>query len=209
MRLDDELFSQLGRSLYSLEKHGPLLADLLFPAQGSVKDSFKAPARRGSKPPLVVPLVDLVSETEQLLGRWAGLLVRALPEVEPVPCDRSIASRASWLSRHLAVLEVMPWAQQCAVEVVAQSRLVADVVDPPAAESDPDPVEVGTCRVIASWASMLGYEVSYRTVSRWAREGVIESQLLVDGRVLVRLADVLHHLRERKLLGGVTPQGIC
>lgn len=196
--IDDWLFSEWGKSLYSLEKHGPDLEELVFLRQGNAENVGKAPARRGSKPPISLPIVDLVIEVENLLGAWCGRAAASLVGViDPPPASRSISIRAGWLRSHLSELEQLSWAGQCAHEVITIARQVADVVDPPAAESDPDPIETGSCREIASWASLLGCPVSGRTVSRWAADGRIDSQLLPDGRVIVRLADVLDLLRKR------------
>lgn len=190
--MEFDYLDELGRALYLLVRHGPGLDGLLEPRQApSGENAGRAPARRGSRPPLSVPVLDVKVETERMLGRWCGQLVRDAPEVGRPPLTPAIAARADWLRGHLEVLEKMPWMEAMSEEVAAQERIVTEMVMPPSGDSDPLPLEVGTVREIVSWADNLGYPVSRSTVRRWVAAGELEAYTAPDGRVLVRLADVL------------------
>lgn len=196
--LDDLLLDELGRALVRLEKLGPLLDDLVVPRQvSSGENAGVAPLMPTSRPPVSVPMVDLKAETERLVGWWCGQLVDSCPEVGSTPADSSVVVRAAWLRQRMAQVERMPWAAMMAEDLVAQSRWVADVVDPPASMDAPDPLEVGPVKAIVSWCHHLGVQVSERSVWRWCQQGEIPSEAAPDGRMLVRLADVVHRARKR------------
>lgn len=196
MGMDDLLLDELGRSLVSLERLAPLVDDLLVPRQASSgENAGKAPAKKGSKLPLSASIVDMKIDAQQVLGGWCGCLTDDAPEVGQAPVDRSLGARASWLREQLAVLEMMPWAELCAEEIIAQARLIADVVDPLPSVSDPEPIEWGTAREVVSWARLLGVPVSRSSVQRWVLSGEVASEMCPDGRVLVLLADVLERGR--------------
>ncbi|MEJ6013275.1 hypothetical protein WG936_05420 [Corynebacterium sp. H127] len=180
----------LGKHLRDLERCGPLLDQLLFPRQScSGESAGVAPKGGKSRPPLQVAMVDLKSETESLLCGWSVKLAVVSAEVLPLPEERSIRARAAWLQRHLFQLEAMPWLDLAASQLIAQAQLVSDVVEPRGGEVDP--VEVGSPESVASWACHLGVRVSKRSVYRWAQAGLISSELLPDGRLVVRLSEVL------------------
>ncbi len=188
--MDDDLLNLLGKALRSLERDGPELDELIVPRTPSAGENAGVAAQRGkSKPPVVVPMLDVKLETLRLLSFWGWQLHASCPEVD-VPVD-SVAGWAAYLRRHLLVLESAPWARMCAQEVVAQSRFVADVVSPPASASDPAPLEVGGVREIVSWAQLLGKKVSVATVYRWVASGEIPSETAPDGRTLIELSAVL------------------
>lgn len=190
--MDDSLVHDLGRSLYRLSRFGPFLDDLMLPRQAaSGENAGKPPSKGKSKPPVVVSMMDLKAEAQWLLSMWCGALVSSCPEVGCVPADRAIAVRAEWLREHLLVVESMPWARRCAEQVIAQERMISDVVAPPVGKEDPEPIEMGTIREIIGWARHLGRPVSRTTVQRWVACGMIPSERTPDGRVLVRLSDVL------------------
>lgn len=197
--MDDLLLNELGRSLYSLERCGPGLDDLLVPSQASSgENAGKAPAKKGSKPPVSTSILDQKVEAEQVLGRWCGLLLSsAVPRLPAMGGSgrRSIAVMASWLQSHLLVLEQMPWAGMAAEQIIAQSRVVCDVVDPPAAASDPGPVEVGSVPVVTSWCQNLGVQVTERSVYLWVAGDEVPSMRAPNGRIIVRLSDVLGRAR--------------
>ncbi|RSZ61556.1 hypothetical protein EAH68_12750 [Corynebacterium hylobatis] len=199
--MDDLLLDELGRSLVRLETLGPLLDDLVFPRQVATgENAGVAPNAPSSRPPVSVPMVDLKTDAQQVVCGWAGCLVDdARDQVGQAPEDRSLAVQAAWLREHLSVLEVMPWADLAAEEVIAHVRLISDVVDPPAARDAPEPLTVGTVREIVSWGRLLGARVSERSVRRWCQDGDIPCELAPDGSMLVLLEDVL--VRARKTSG--------
>lgn len=206
--MDDFLLDELGRALVRLENLGPMLDDLIVPRQASSgENAGLAPAAKGSRPPVSVAMVDLKIQTESILGWWCARLAEASPEVGLVPVDRSVASRAVWLREHLEEFEVMPAAELGAQDLVAQSRWVADVVDPPAAADAPAPVEVGPVSVVASWAQHLGVTVSARTVRHWCQHDELAFRIGPDGCMHVALADVL--ARARKSSPDVDLHGLC
>lgn len=196
--MDDQLLSMLGRSLHGLEVDLPGLDDLLVPRQAcSGENAGKPPARRGSRPPVVVSVLDVKVATEQVLRRWVPLIVRDGQVPAPAP-GLSAVDLARWLFARVAVIGDMPWGVMCAEEIIAQARLVADVVAPPDEVDAPLPLEVGGVREIVSWARLLGAQVSVRSVYRWIAKGVIASEVAPDGRVLVRLDDVLQKCRDQR-----------
>ncbi|WP_313546451.1 hypothetical protein [Corynebacterium sp.] len=188
--MDDLLLNRLGRALVTLENDGPLLDDLLVPTQASSgENAGKPPNKRGSKPPLVVPIVDLKIETHQLVKFWAVKL--AASENVKLDCTDSIAALSRWVRAQLLALEQQPWSEQAAFELIAQARLVGDLVWPPLSPRDPKPIEVGTTREIAAWCEHVGRPVSRSRLVRAIDAGELASECLPDGRVIIRLADAL------------------
>lgn len=190
--MDDYLLDSCGRALVRLSVDGPGLDELLVPRQPcSGENAGKPPSRRESRPPVSLPLLDLKLNALEVVGHWCGCVARAAPECGSLPSGESLAERAEWLRHRLPVLEVVPWGQRCAEEVIAVARVVSDVVSPPACAGDPQPLEVGTARQIASWAALLGRPVSRASIQRAVADGRLASEMTPDGRVLVRLSDVL------------------
>lgn len=190
--MDDFLLDALGRALVRLSVDGPGLDDLLEPrTPASGENAGKPPARRGSKPPLSVSILDLKIDTQGVLYSWCTHLASANPDQGAVGGSASIAECADWLHERILVLETMPWGRRCAEEVIATARLVSDVVMPPARANDPEPIEVGTAREMAAWSRLMGRPVSRSSIQRAIANGAISHELAPDGRVLVRLADVL------------------
>ncbi len=198
--MDDQLLSMLSRSLHNLELDLPGLDDLLVPRQAcSGENAGKPPARRASRVPLVVSVLDVKLETERELRRWVGALLRACPDEGPAPePDAGGVEMAGWLFSRAAVIGDMPWGVMCAEEIIARARLVSDVVLPPEEKDPPSPLEVGGVREIVSWARHFGVQVSKSSVYRWVDSGVIDSDVAPDGRVLVSLADVLDACRDQR-----------
>lgn len=195
--MDDQLLSMMSRSLHNLEVDLPGLDELLFPRQAtSGENAGKPPSRRGSKLPLVVSILDVKVNVERTLARWVSALARAHPGLGR-PSSADGVAMAAHLFRHAAVVSDMPWAVMCAEEIIAHARLVSDVVLPPEEKEVPDPLEVGGVREIVSWSRNLGAQVSVPTVYRWVERGAIPSELAPDGRVLVRLSDVLEACRDQ------------
>lgn len=197
------IVDDLGRNLHWLSVRADLVDDLLFPRQASSgENAGKPPARRKSKPPLVVDVADFIRDGENTLGFWCGRLVEACPEVGQPPAPRRMAARASWLGEHVPELEAMPWVEMMAEEVASLSAMVMDLVDPLPAASDPEPIEEGTTREIAGWLRHLGWPTSRTTLRRWIESGRLPARLLLDGRVVVRLDDALDLAKRRGLIGG-------
>lgn len=199
---------ELGRNLHWLSVKADLVDELLVPRQpSSGENAGKPPARRKSRPPLVVDIADFIRDGENTLGFWCGQLVAACPEVGSPPASRRMSRRAEWLSGHVPEVEVMPWAEMMAGEVASLSSLVMDLVDPLPAASDPEPIEEGTTREVAAWLRLFGEPVGRTTLRRWIESGVLPSRLLDDGRVVVRLSDARDLARRQKFIGG-PPQAV-
>ena len=187
--MDDYLLHELGRSLYSLERNGAGLEELLTFHRGSSTD-IPGRAVCCSKPPVNLTVLDLLVQTEGLLSFWASeVLACGDGVVGPVP--EGIASVAAWLQRYLDVVDSVPWGEMMAEEVIAQARMVASVVEPDSGGEEPAPPEWVTCQVAASWARQSGVQVSRTTVYRWAQAGKVATTKGDDGGMLVRLGDVL------------------
>nr|DAS61459.1 MAG TPA: excisionase [Caudoviricetes sp.] len=188
--MDDYLLHGLGKSLYSLERNGDWLQELLaFHRVSSTTDTLGRVVCC-SKPPVNLTVLDLLVQTERLLGFWASeVLACGDGVVGPVP--DGIAATAAWLQRYLDVADGMPWGEMMAEEVIAQARMVASVVEPDSGGEEPAPPEWATCQVAASWARQSGVQVSRTTVYRWAQAGKVATTKGDDGGMLVRLDDVL------------------
>ena len=197
------IVDDLGRNLHWLSVRADLVDDLLFPRQASSgENAGKPPARRKSKPPLVVDVADFIRDGENMLGFWCGRLVESCPEVGRPPASRRMSARASWLGGHVPELEAMPWVEMMAGEVASLSAMVVDLVDPLPAASDPEPIEEGTTREIAGWLRHLGWPTSRTTIRRWVESGQLPARLLLDGRVVVRLDDALDLAKCHGFMGG-------
>ena len=189
--MDDYLLHELGRSLYSLERNGAGLEELLTFHRGSSTTDTLGRAVCCSKPPINLTVLDLLVQTEGLLSFWASevLVCGGDGVVGPVP--ERIASVAAWLQRYLDVADSVPWGEMMAEEVIAQARMVASVVEPDSGGEEPAPPEWATCQVAASWAKQAGVQVSRTTVYRWAQAGKVATAKDDNGGMLVRLDDVL------------------
>lgn len=188
--MDDYLLHELGRSLYSLERNGAGLEELLTFHRGSSTTDTLGRAVCYSKPPVNLTVLDLLVQTEALLSFWSSeVLACGDGVVGPVP--DGIAATAAWLQRYLDVADGMPWGEMMAEEVIAQARMVASVVEPDSGGEEPAPPEWVACQVAASWARQSGVQVSRTTVYRWAQAGKVATTKGDDGGMLVRLDDVL------------------
>lgn len=188
--MDDYLLHELGKSLYSLERNGDWLQELLaFHRVSSTTDTLGRVVCC-SKPPVNLTVLDLLVQTERLLGFWASEVLACGDGVMgPVP--EGIAPVAAWLQRYLDVADGAPWGEMMAEEVIAQARMVAVVVEPDSGGEEPSPPEWATCQVASSWAKQAGAPVSRTTVYRWAQAGKVATTKDDDGGMLVRLDDVL------------------
>lgn len=189
--MDDYLLHELGRSLYSLERNGAGLEELLTFHRGSSTTDTPGRAVCCSRPPINLTVLDLLVQTEGRLGFWASevLVCGGDGVVGPVP--EGITAIAAWLQRYLYVADSVPWGEMMAEEVIAQARMVASVVEPDSGGEEPAPPEWATCQVAASWAKRAGVQVSRTTVYRWAQAGKVATTKGDDGGMLVRLGDVL------------------
>ena len=193
--MDDQLLSMLGRSLHGLVRDAPGLDDLMVPRQASSgENAGKPPARRGSRPPVVMGVLDLKLQALATFEWWCAQLRASRPELDP-PESRTLGGMAAWVHSHILVLEEQPWADLCAQELVSTSRLVCELVSPPPRAGDPQPVEWGSLRVVESWCRHLGVLVSKSTIHRWAKRGEIEVRTGAQGEPLVSLEEVMGHAR--------------
>lgn len=185
--MDDYLLHELGKALYTLETEGEALADLLTFRRGSGGDTPVGRSACASRPPVNLSMLDLKMRTENLLMFWAGQIAAA--SGVGVPQEHSVPVLARWLQRHLWVFDGVSWGAMAAEEIVAQSRLVSEVVSAPGAdECEETPPEWASCRVVASWLTRRGYRVSHMRVWRWAQAGLVQTVASDDG-VLVCYAD--------------------
>ena len=101
--MNDYLLHELGRSLYSLERNGAGLEELLTFYRGGSTTDTPGRAVCCSKPPINLTVLDLLVQTEGLLSFWASevLVCGGDGVVGPVP--ERIASVAAWLQRDLDV----------------------------------------------------------------------------------------------------------
>lgn len=185
--MDDYLLHELGKALYTLETEGGTLADLLTFRRGSGGDTPVGRSACVSRPPVNLSMLDLKMRTENLLAFWAGQI--AVASGCGVPQESDVPVLAGWLQQRLWVFDEAPWGAMAAEEIVAQSRLVSEVV----ADSNVDgreeaPPEWASCRVVASWLARRGYRVSHMRVWRWAQAGLVRTAAGDDG-VLVCYAD--------------------
>lgn len=171
--MDDYLLHELGKALYILETEGGALADLLTFRRGG-GDTPVGRSACASRPPVSLSMLDLKMRTENLLAFWAGQI--AVVSGVGAPQEHSVPVLAGWLQRHLWVFDGAPWGVMAAEEIVAQSRLVSEVVSAPGAdECEEAPPEWASCRVVASWLTHRGYRVSHMRVWRWAQAGLVQT----------------------------------
>lgn len=189
--MDDYLLHELGKGLYSLERNGAGLEELLTFHRGSSTTDTLGRAVCCSKPPVNLTVLDLLVQTEGLLGFWASEVLACGGDGVVGPVPEGIASVAAWLQRYLDAVDDAPWGEMMAEEVIAQARMVASVVEPDSGGEEPTPPEWATCQVAASWAKQAGVSVSRTTVYRWAQAGKVATTKDDDGGTLVRLDDVL------------------
>ncbi len=189
--MDDYLLHELGRSLYSLERNGAGLEELLTFHRGSSTTDTLGRAVCYSKPPVNLTVLDFQVQTEGLLSFWASEVLACGGDGVVGPVPDGITATAAWLQRYLDVADSVPWGEMMAEEVIAQARMVASVVEPDSGGEEPAPPEWATCQVAASWARQAGVQVSRTTVYRWAQAGKVATTKDDDGGMLVRLDDVL------------------
>ena len=185
--MDDYLLHELGKALYTLETEGGAMADLLTFRRDSGGDTLVGRLACASRPPVNLSMLDLKMRTENLLAFWAGQI--AVASGVGVPQEHSVPVLARWLQQQLWVFDGAPWGAMAAEEIVAQSRLVSEVVaDSGADECEETPPEWASCRVVASWLARRGYRVSHMRVWRWAQAGLVQTAA-GDGGTLVCYAD--------------------
>lgn len=195
----DYLKDELIKALDMLIRDSDGLQELVVPVRsGDSNVGGSKPHTAGPRVPVSLTMLDLKMQTEELLLWWHAQL--ASDSQRRVMCWPSLplAQRADQLKQHIDELCSMPWAKRCAEQIIAQAMTVADVVSPAPSLDDPTPIEIGTAREIARWAQWLGREVSRSSIQRWVKRGLIPSELALDGRQLVRLADVLELAPRKK-----------
>ena len=185
--MDDYLLHELGKALYTLESEGGAMADLLTFRKCSGGDTPVGRSACASRPPVNLSMLDLKMRTENLLEFWAGQI--AVASGAGAPQEHSVPVLARWLQQQLWVFDGAPWGAMAAEEIVAQARLVSEVVSAPGAdECEETPPEWASCRVVASWLTRRGYRVSHMRVWRWAQAGLVQTVPGEDG-LLVCYAD--------------------
>lgn len=212
--MNDGLLERCSRALVTLESLGPRLDDLLVPRavapDGGERVAGSVP---GSKPPLVIPIVDLKVEVEGCLRFWLGQ-VGAIPEGGgcdgPPPgsghvprgvglppwghgrhAREDIAVLAARLRGSLTLMEQAPWAEEAALEVVDKAWLVSETVAPAVGEETVAPPASGTTRVVASWLRLLGVPLSRMQLRRLVEAGELAVSVQPDGSHHIALDDAL------------------
>lgn len=199
--MDDYLLHELGKALYALETEGGAMADLLAFRRGSGGDTPVGRSACASRPPVNLSMLDLKMRTENLLAFWAGQI--AVASGCGVPQESDVPVLAGWLQQRLWVFDEAPWGAMAAEEIVAQSRLVSEVVTDSSDEWEEVPPEWASCRVVASWLARRGYRVSHMRVWRWAQAGLVRTAA-GDGGMLVCYADA-----ERVCIHAATDAGVA
>lgn len=136
----------LGRDLHTLEVFGPRLEDMMVPTTPASGTNAGRPAKRGgSRPPVVVHVLDVKLDAGAALAKLATRLVMTVGRAEVgSPGSNELAVVAAWLHRHVLVIAAQPWARERALEVARVARRVADLVDPPPpVETPPPPRAIG------------------------------------------------------------------
>lgn len=186
--MDDYLLHELGKALYTLETEGGALSDLLTFHRGSGGDTPGGRSACASRPPVNLSMLDLKMRTENLLAFWAGQI--AVASGCGAPQGRDVPALAGWLQQRLWVFDEAPWGAMAAEEIVAQARLVSEVVtDSSVDEGEEVPPEWASCRAVASWLARRGYQVSHMRIWRWAQAGLVRTVVGDDGVLLVCYAD--------------------
>ena len=131
----------LGRDLHTLEVFGPRLEDMMVPTTPASGTNAGRPAKRGgSRPPVVVHVLDVKLDAGAALAKLATRLVMTVGRAEVgSPGSNELAVVAVWLHRHVLVIAAQPWARERALEVARVARRVADLVDPPPPVETPPP----------------------------------------------------------------------
>ncbi|WP_312715497.1 hypothetical protein [Corynebacterium flavescens] len=202
--MNDELLERFSRALVMLENLGPRLDDLLFPRQALVDGERVSGSQPKSKPPLVVPIMDLKVDAERCLQFWVNQLA-ALPippGISDAPLGKhrpgtGIGARAGWLRERLVLLACAPWAEQAALEVIDVAWLVAETVEPAGRGEPVVPPTWGTARVIASWLKLLGAPLSRTQLQRLVEAGELEVSAQPDGSLHIAFDDALALARKR------------
>lgn len=206
----DEVFV-LEKALLEIEGLAGYLDDLLVPSVPPSGSNAGVAATKGkSKPPVVIPVLDIKGHAETVVFGWCSCLSESLGV--PVPQVKSLAVRARWLRLELESVCGCEWATDCLEEVVAEARAIRDLVDPPLSKrlpslgSDEPQAAVRldqpcSARQAAKWCQSQGVSVSFRTVSEWAKRGIITAESGELGSWEVFPDEVLAVARERYRLG--------
>lgn len=206
----DEVFV-LEKALLEIEGLARYLDDLLVPSVPSSGAHARVAAVKGaSKPPVVISVLDIKDHAEAVVFGWCDCLSEALGL--PVPRVKTLPVRSRWLRLELESVAACEWASDCLEEVVAEARAIRDVVDPPLSKRLPSlgadepqaAVRLGhscSARQAARWCQSQGVPVSFKTVSEWAKQGIITAETGQLGAWEVFPEEVLEVARERYRLG--------
>ena len=209
----------LGRDLHTLEVLGPRVNDMLVPSTPASGTNAGRPAKRGgSRPPVVVHVLDVKIDAGVVLAKLVTRLVMTVGRAEVgAPGTNEIAGMAAWLHRHVLVIAAQPWARERALEVARVARRVADLVDPPPPVEAPDSPpcttvaeQWGTELELSRACEVLGVRVSRRSIRRWGEQGAIGVRHTEDGARRYRLSEVVDWARgmdERTDASRATEQG--
>lgn len=136
----------LGRDLHTLEVLGPRVADMLVPSTPASGTNAGRPAKRGgSRPPVVVHVLEVKLDAGKVLAKLATRLVMTVGRAEVgSPGTNELAGVAAWLHQHVLLIAAQPWARERALEVARVARRVSDLVDPPPpVDAPPPPRQLG------------------------------------------------------------------
>ncbi|QGU03117.1 hypothetical protein CKALI_11365 [Corynebacterium kalinowskii] len=210
MLTQDEVFI-LEKALLEIEGLAGYLDDLMVPSVPPSGSNAGVTATKGkSKPPVVIPVLDIKDHAEAVVFGWCSCLSDSLGL--PVPSEKSLAVRTRWLRLELESVRVCEWASDCLEEVVAEARTIRDLVDPPLSKRLPslgsdEPRAVArfdqpcSARQAARLCESRGVPVSDRTVSDWAKRGIITADVGELGTWEVYPKEVFAVARDRYRLG--------
>ncbi|MFP7366300.1 hypothetical protein SFC07_11105 [Corynebacterium callunae] len=194
----DDLLSSLCQALTDLERRAEYLDDLLVPQMSFAAEATGgSSAPPGSKPPIVVGIVDLKIEVEGVLATWCSAVVRFAPEAGlQISHDLGIDERCRRLFECANSLVELPFFDRMVEEIMGISSLVREVIDVPGISPWSREIpEVGTAREIVRWVKASGMELSRWRLQKWISEGLVPSEVLPDRRVIVRFNDVVEQVR--------------
>lgn len=139
--LSDADQDRLGRALHDLEVLCPRLDEMMVPSTpASGTNAGARVKRRGSRPPVVVGVLDVKLDVGLTLARWVTRTVVTLGRARCTPPGTNDqAVMAAWLHGHLLDIAAHDWAGECADAVLRVARRVVDLVDPPEPAHAPPP----------------------------------------------------------------------
>ncbi|MCX7542312.1 hypothetical protein OS128_05225 [Corynebacterium sp. P5848] len=214
MTLDTADRYVLACALDDLVTFAPMLDELVTPTQAaSGTNAGRGVSLRGSRPPVNMGALSVKMDGEVIVGGWAECLVEATglhrPEI------RRIVNQARFLRREVDLLQEMDFARDALDELVSCARRIRDLVDPPLSDDEVRPPSPSVDESSSGWVSFSaaerwcakrGVKVSRRTISSWARAGIISSVereidvLSVDAREVLETAVERHRSGRSRLV---------